>query len=49
MPPWVETSCKACLILSNIFSGDLHVGTLVIGLYLVCLVTGPAVGEGSTI
>ena len=49
MPPWVETSCKACLILSNIFSGDLHVGTLVLGRYVVCLVTGPAVGEGSTI
>ena len=49
MPPWVEISCKACLIFSNVFSGDLHIGTLVIGLYLVCLVTGAAVGEGSTI
>ena len=34
---------------SNIFTGDLHVGTLIIVLYLVCLITGQTLGEGSTI
>ena len=49
MPFWVKISCKACLIFSNIFSGDLHADILIIGLYLVCLITGQALGEGSTI
>ena len=48
MPLWAGISCKACLIFSNIFSGDLHVGTSIIGLYLVCLIIGQALGEGST-
>ena len=33
----------------NIFSDDLHFGTLIIALYLVCLITGQALGEGSTV
>ena len=49
MSPWVEILCKACLTFLNIFSDDLHVGILIIGLYLVCLITGQALGEGSTI
>ena len=32
-----------------IFSDNLHVGILIIGLYLVCLITGQALGQGSTI
>ena len=39
MPPWVEISCKAYLLF-NIFSDDPHVGNLILGLYLVFLITG---------
>ena len=49
MPPWVDILCKAPLIFSNIFSDDLHVGTLIKELCLVCLITGQALGEGRTI
>ena len=33
----------------NIFSDDLHFGSLIIAVYLVCLITGQALGEGSTV
>ena len=43
---WKEISCKAYLFF-NIFSDDLHVATLIIGLYLVSLIIGKALGEGT--
>ena len=49
MPPWLDISCKANLIFLNVFSDDLQVGTLIIRLYLVCLIIGQALGEISTI
>ena len=50
MPPWVEISCKTCLIFL-IYLGKIctSVGTLIIGVYLVYLITGQALGESSTI
>ena len=31
----------------NISSNDQHIGTLIIGLYLVCLIIGQTLGEGT--
>ena len=33
----------------NIFSDDLHFGTLITELYLICLITGQVLGENSTV